>query len=378
MTIVSSRQPPRLSDPRTYRVVALPGEGIGPEVVGASLDILQHLAMTEGFQLIVDYGLIGEPANEKFGVPLPDATLALCRESDGILFGSATQAVLLELCQYFDLFANLCPVCPSPHLLDASPLKGDRLKNVDILFVRELGGGVYWGQSGRGINFQGAYGFHTMHYGDAQIRRIARLALTYAQARRGHLTLAHKESTLPKIPWTRLVLNEASAFPSVTVVPMPVDHLAMQLVMQPQNFDVVLAGNLFGDILSDLGGAIAGSMGLLGSASLNADGFGLYEAFCGVAPDMAGQGIANPLGTLAGVMLMLEQWGEHRAVQRLRSIQNKLLAAGYYTPDLCETDSVCTSSNDQVAVTCSHCTPVTTNELVALFTQAIGECSGSD
>ncbi|MEB3356189.1 MAG: isocitrate/isopropylmalate family dehydrogenase [Synechococcales bacterium] len=344
---------------RSYRLVAIPGEGIGPEVVDACLTILHHVAGKYGFTVTVEQGWLGVPAQERFGTPLPQETLQMCEGADGILFGAVTQGGLLELRQHFDLFANLRPVRPSPHLQSVSPIKAERLQGVDILFVRELVGGIYFGPSGRGTNDQGDYGYHAMHYGDWQIRRIARVALQQAQQRRQHLTVAHKENALPHLPWTRLVREEAQAFPGITVEPMLVDNLAMQLVMRPQDFDVVLAGNLFGDILSDLGGAIAGSIGLLGSASLNALGFGLYEAIHGTAPDIAGKGIANPLGTLAGVVLMLQQWGEAQAAQHLMTTQAALLAQGYRTADLYSSGNASQP----------HERLVTTAELVALFLQ---------
>ncbi|MEL6320550.1 MAG: isocitrate/isopropylmalate family dehydrogenase [Cyanobacteria bacterium J06626_14] len=324
---------------RRYRIVALPGEGIGPEVVEASLTILQVLASVEGFTVSIERGLIGEPAREQFGVSLPQETLSQCECCDGILFGSVNRGGLLELRQHFDLFINLRPIRPLPSLMDVSPIKADRLKDVDILVIRELVSGIYFGPSERGIGRHGAYGSHTMRYQDSEIRRIARVALGYAQERRRHLTIAHKENALPHIPWTRLVQEEARQFPAVTIQPVLVDNLAMQLVMNPQAFDVILAGNLFGDILSDLGGALVGSLGMLGSASLNADGFGLYEAVHGTAPDIAGKGIANPLGTLTATTLMLDQWGEHQAAERLRQLQNTLLVKGYRTADLYQRES---------------------------------------
>lgn len=194
--------------------------------------------------------------------------------------------------------------------------------------------GIYFGSTGRASDEQGDYGYHTMLYYDHEIRRIARQALQKAQQRRGKLTVAHKENALPNLPWTRLVQEEATQFPDVVVEPMLVDNLAMQMVMNPQRFDVILASNLFGDILSDIGGALVGSLGLLGSASLNADGFGLYEAIHGTAPDIAGKGIANPLGTIGACVLMLEQWGEKRAAQRIMTAQDRVLAQGYRTADL--------------------------------------------
>lgn len=341
----------------TYRIVALPGEGIGPEVVAACLEILQELSGIAGFTVVIDYGWIGEPARQQFGSALPKETLQKCEGADGILFGSVTQGGLLELRRHFDLFTNLRPVRPSPSLLTTSPIKAERLQNVDLLFVRELVSGIYFGESGRGQS----EGFHTMRYADSEIRRIAKVALRCAQSRRQHLCVAHKENALPYLHWTRIVTEEAQAFEHVRVEPMLVDNLAMQLVTRPAEFDVVLAGNLFGDILSDLGGAIAGSIGLLGSASLNANGFGMYEAVHGTAPDIAGKGIANPLGTLAGVVLMLEQWGETRAVQKLVSIQENLLAQGYRTADLLQPSSPQKQRR------------VTTTELVNLFVTSLRE-----
>jgi 3-isopropylmalate dehydrogenase/3-benzylmalate dehydrogenase len=205
---------------------------------------------------------------------------------------------------------------------------------LDILIVRELVSGIYFGSAGRGTDEKGAYGYQTMWYYDQEIRRIARVALQKAQERRGLLTVAHKENALPQIPWTRLVQEEATNFSDVVVSPMLVDNLAMQLVLNPQQFDVILAGNMFGDILSDIGGALVGSIGLLGSASLNGQGLGMYEAIHGTAPDIAGKGIANPLGTLAGCVLMLQQWGEVKAAQRILNAQERLLSKGYRTADL--------------------------------------------
>lgn len=347
------------SDSRNYRVVALPGDGIGPEVVEASLIILQELAESEGFDLSIDSGCIGQVAQERFGTSLPSETLALCEEADGIVLGAVTQGGLLELRQHFDLFINLRPVRPSPSLFPLSPLKAHCLQDVDLLFVRELVSGIYFGEAGRGTDESGAYGFHTMRYYDTEIRRIARIALGYAQRRRKFLTVAHKENALPCLPWSQLVKEEAQAFPEVTISTMLVDNLALQLVRSPQKFDVILAGNLFGDILSDIGGAIAGSIGMLGSASLNYHGFGLYEPVHGTASDIAGKKLANPLGTLAAIILMLQQWGEDQAAQRLLTIQETLLAQGYRTADLVQDSQP----------------SLTTKEWVAQFVEAIRRSS---
>ncbi|MEM9510696.1 MAG: isocitrate/isopropylmalate family dehydrogenase, partial [Cyanobacteria bacterium P01_E01_bin.35] len=311
---------------KLYKIAALPGEGIGLEVVAATLTILQQVATKHDFKLQIDYGAIGQSAWDEFGSYFPQNIAELCNQADSILFGAVSKGGLLELRKQFDFFVNLRPVKTSPSLINNSSLKENCLSGVDILFVRELVSGIYFGKSGRGEDLQGNFGYHTMQYYDWQINRIAEVALAKARARRGFLTVAHKENALPHLPWTSLVMEVAQRYPDVTVEPMLVDNLAMQLVINPQRFDVILAGNLFGDILSDLGGALVGSIGLLGSASLNSEGFGMYEAIHGTAPDLVGKNLANPLGTLASAMMMLEQWGELSAVSSLQQAWDLILA----------------------------------------------------
>ncbi|MBO1051468.1 MAG: 3-isopropylmalate dehydrogenase [Dolichospermum sp. DET73] len=322
-----------LSKP-SYRIVAIPGEGIGPEVVEASLQILQHVAKIEGFTLRVDYGWLGATAFLQMGSYFPQATVELCDGANGIVFGAVSQGGLLELRKHYDFFCNLRPIRIVDSLVHKSSLRPEKVQGLDILIIRELVSGIYFGPAGRSSDEKGAYGYHTMLYYDEEIRRIARIALQKAQERRGLLTVAHKENALPHLPWTRIVQEEAIKFPGVVVEPMLVDNLAMQMVLNSQKFDTILAGNMFGDILSDIGGALVGSIGLLGSASLNADGFGLYEAIHGTAPDIAGKGIANPLGTLGACVLMLQQWGEVGAAQRIMAAQEQVLSEGYRTADL--------------------------------------------
>lgn len=321
-----------LSQP-SYRIVAIPGEGIGPEVVEASLTILQHIAKLEGFTLQVDYGWLGAAALEQFGSYFPQATAELCDGSDGIVFGATSVGGLLELRKHFDFFCNLRPIRIVNSLLHKSSLRPEKVQGLDMLIVRELVSGIYFGPSGRFSDDKGDYGYHTMRYYNEEIRRIARKALEQAQKRRGLITVAHKENALPHLPWTEIVNEVAIEFPGVVVESMLVDNLAMQMVLNPQRFDVILAGNIFGDILSDIGGALVGSIGLLASASLNADGFGLYEAIHGTAPDIAGKGIANPLGTLGACILMLQEWGRFEAAQRVIIAQDRVLAKGYRTAD---------------------------------------------
>ena len=339
---------------KKYSIAALPGEGIGLEVVEATITILQSVAEMHNFQLQVDYGVIGTPAFKQYGAYFPTAMAKLCSQADAILFGAVSKGGLLELRKQFDFFINLRPVKVFPSLINKSSLKSDRLRGVDILFVRELVSGIYFGASERGEDEGGSYGYHTMQYYDWQIERIARVALEKARSRKSLLTVAHKENALPNIPWTKLVKAIALDYQDVTVEPMLVDNLAMQLVINPQRFDVILAGNMFGDILSDIGGALVGSIGLLGSASLNEAGFGLYEPVHGTAPDIAGKNWANPLGTLASAMMMLEQWEEVEAVARLQQVWNKIFTEGYRTRDLYSQDTE---------------TLVTTQELVELFMQ---------
>jgi 3-isopropylmalate dehydrogenase/3-benzylmalate dehydrogenase len=341
---------------KQYRIIALPGEGIGLEVVAATIKILQRIAQQQDFKLKIEYGEIGELAFKKYGAYFPEVTAQLCKDADGILFGAVNKGGLLELRKEFDFFANLRPVKTFPSLLNKSSLKSDRLKGIDILFVRELTSGIYFGASGRDKDNVGSYGFHTMQYYDWQIQRIARVALQQAQKRRCLLTVAHKENALPNLPWIDLVREEAKNYPEVKLEPMLVDNLAMQLIIKPQRFDVILAGNLFGDILSDIGGALVGSIGLLGSASLNESGFGMYEAIHGTAPDIVGKNRANPLGTLASAMMMLEQWGEISAVRILQTAWDNILTRGYRTYDLNPQDGEIL---------------VSTDELVELFIQEI-------
>ena len=342
-----------------YRVVAIPGEGIGVEVVEAALAVLQAVAVLHSFDVEIDYALLGQPAYEKYGSYLPKATTKLCQESDGILFGAVSKGGLLELRQRFDFFANLRPVKSYPSLVDKSSLKRDRAANVDILFVRELVSGIYFGESGR----TASAGYHTMYYADSQIQRIAEVALQKAQQRNQHLTVAHKENALPNLPWTTIVAQLAQQkYPDVIVEPMLVDNLAMQLVIKPQRFDVIVAGNLFGDILSDLGGAIVGSIGLLGSASLNSSGLGLYEPVHGTAPDIAGKNMANPLGAIASMMMMLAQWGESAAVQSLEKAWQSILAQGYRTADLygeaSASSEILVSTDELVKLLISNLNPI--------------------
>lgn len=320
--------------PRTWRVTTLPGEGIGPEVTAAAVEVLAHVAAQEEFRVAIQEAPFGIPAFEACGSYFPPATIEACRNADGILLGAVERGGLLEVRSHFDFFANLRPVRAIDCLLEVSTVRREHLAGVDLLFVRELTSGLPFGPAGRGEDERGAYGFHTMRYHDYEVRRIARVALGQAARRRRHLTVANKENALPRIPWCDLVREEAAAFPDVEVETMLVDNLAMQLVMTPRRFDVILAENLTGDWLSSLGAGLVGSIGLLPSASLDADGFGLFEPIHGTAPDLVGRGVANPLGAVGSVAMMLRQWGETAAARRIDGAIDEVLTAGYRTPDL--------------------------------------------
>lgn len=334
---------------KARRIVALPGEGIGPEVVAATLRVIEHAVGRHGIDLTVDSAPFGIPAYEESGTYFPAKTAELCRGADGILLGAVERGGLLELRRHFDFFANLRPVRAVDCLLATSSLRPEHLRGLDILFVRELTSDIYYGKAARGTDSRGEYGLHTMIYYDWEIRRVAKVALAQAARRRGKLTVAHKENALPKIPWRALVEAEAKAFPDVVVDSMYVDNMAMQLVMKPRQFDVILTSNLMGDWLSSIGGALVGSIGLLPSASLNADGFGLYEAIHGTAPDIAGQGIANPLGTINSAAMMFETWGETALASSIRAAEDRVLRKGYATADLCPADDARRVSTDEMA-----------------------------
>ncbi len=331
-----------------YRLAVLPGEGIGPEVTSAALRTLQHAASAAGVEMRAEHADFGIPAFERHGSHLPDATKALCAASDGILLGAVEKGGLLELRSGLDFFANLRPVRCVDALLDASSLKAERVRGTDILFVRELTSGIHFGPGGRGQDEKGAYGYHTMLYHDAQVRRIARVGLEQASKRRGRLCVAHKENALPHIPWCELVADEARGFPDVEIETLLVDNLAMQLVMEPTRFDVIVSGNLMGDWLSSIGGALVGSIGLLASASLDGKGAGLYEPIHGTAPEIAGQGIANPLGAIGSVVLMLRQWGEDELAARLERASLQVLEDGHRTPDLLRAPGVRPLSTEEM------------------------------
>jgi 3-isopropylmalate dehydrogenase len=330
------------------RIVLLPGDGIGPEIVGASrrlLDALGEFEFTEQ--------LMGGCSIDAHGTALTDEVLAACRAADAVLLGAVggpkwdttdpnaprPEQGLLGLRKGMGLYANLRPVRPSPALVSASPLKEDRIAGTDLLVVRELTGGIYFGDSGR----DGDSAHDTCEYSAAEIERIARVGFEAAQRRaagsdrKPRVTSVDKANVLETSRlWREVVGRVASDYPDVTLDHLLVDNAAMQLVSRPADFDVIVTENLFGDILSDESAMLTGSLGMLPSASLGADGEpGLFEPVHGSAPDIAGQGIANPLATFLSAAMMLRH-GLDRAddAARIESAVDAVLDRGLRTPDL--------------------------------------------
>lgn len=350
----------------SHSIVLLPGDGIGPEIVAGAVRVLDRIAELEGFSLDYSEHLIGGIAIDQIGDPLPSATVAACRASDAILLGAVggpkwddpsaktrPEVGLLGIRKALSLFANLRPIVPFDELLDASPLKREVIEGTDILFVRELTGDVYFGESGRSGVGPEETAFQNMVYSVAEVERVVRLAAQAARERRNHLTSVDKANVLePSRLWRQVaqrVMTEE--FPDVQFDVVLVDAMAMHLLSRPRDFDVVVTANLFGDILTDEASMLPGSLGMLPSASLGASGPGLYEPIHGSAPDIAGRGIANPLATiLAAAMMLRHSLGKSSAAERIEGAVRRVLADGLRTAD--------------IAPRCGGVTPLSTEQMV--------------
>jgi len=329
----------------SMRITVLPGDGIGPEVTREAVAVLRTVAEIQGYDFSFDEQAMGGTAIRQFGTPLPKATLEACLESDAVLLGAVgapefetappadrPEAGLLALRRALGGFANLRPVICHPSIADCSPLRAEVVRGADILFVRELLGGIYFGEP-RGCNAEGAY--NTMRYSEAEIERVARIAFNLARTRRKNLTSVDKANVLETSQlWRRTVSLLAAQYPDVKLEHTYVDACAMRLVSDPASFDVVLTENLFGDILSDEAAVIAGSLGMLASASIGGV-VGLYEPVHGSAPDIAGQGVANPLGAIASAALLLRHGaGLEQEASAIERAIDQVLNAGYRTADI--------------------------------------------
>lgn len=333
-----------------HRVVLLPGDGIGPEITAVTRQLLDVVADRHGFQLDFDEQLIGGAAVDATGEPLPGTTLEACRSADAVLMAAIgsprfdslprekrPESGLLALRSGLNLFANLRPVKIVPALIEASSLKPEVIDGVDLMVVRELTGGIYFGQPKGRVEADGEErGFNTMTYSASEVDRIARVAFELARERGGRLCSVDKANVLDVSQlWRDRVDAMAPSYGDVEVSHLYVDNAAMQLVRAPRQFDVLLTGNLFGDILSDEAAMLTGSIGMLPSASLGSDGPGLFEPVHGSAPDIAGDDKANPMAMVLSAAMMLRIGLKQKAAaDALEQAVDRVLAAGFRTGDL--------------------------------------------
>jgi 3-isopropylmalate dehydrogenase len=329
-----------------FKICVLPGDGIGPEVVAQALRVLEAVGGSGGHRFTTREGLIGGIAIDQTGTALPDATVAACREADAVLLGAVggpkwddpnakvrPEQGLLKIRKELGLFANLRPVSLHPALKGASPLRADLLEGVDLLVVRELTGGIYFGEKTRTAD----RAVDTCTYTVGEVERITRVAAQAARGRRKKLTSVDKANVLETSRLWRATVEKVmrEEFPDIALDHVLVDSAAMHLIQRPATFDVILTENMFGDILSDEASVLSGSMGLLPSASLGEGKRGLYEPIHGSAPTIAGQGIANPYATILSVAMMLRHsLGLEAEAARVEAAVNGAISSGVLTPDL--------------------------------------------
>jgi 3-isopropylmalate dehydrogenase len=337
----------------TNKIAILPGDGIGPEIIAEAVKTLECLKQKFGFDAELESAAFGGAGYDEAGHPLPDSTLALCRESDAILLGSVggpkyetlerelrPERGLLGLRSKLQLFSNLRPAILYPQLASASSLKAEIVSGLDIMIVRELTGGIYFGQP-RGIRELDdgqRQGFNTLVYSENEIERIARSAFDIAMVRNKQLCSIDKANVLEVSElWRDVVTQVGKDYPEVELSHMYVDNAAMQLVRDPKQFDVMVTTNLFGDILSDTAAMLTGSIGMLPSASLDKNGKGMYEPIHGSAPDIAGKGIANPLATILSVAMLLRySLNQSELANHIELAVGNVLNQGFRTADIAD------------------------------------------
>lgn len=341
---------------REYKITILPGDGIGPEIIRVAVDVLRVVGKQEGITFEFKEALVGGAAIDAEGSPLPQSTLDICRASDAVLLAAIggykwdtnpahlrPERGLLDLRAGLGAFANLRPATVLPQLVEASSLKREIVEGVDIMVVRELTGGIYFGQpKGFGVNENGdRTGFNTMIYTVPEIDRIARVGFETARKRSGRLCSVDKANVLEVSQLWRERVTElgATEYPDVELQHMYVDNAAMQLIRNPRQFDTIVTGNIFGDILSDEASMLTGSIGMLPSASIPLEGPGVYEPVHGSAPDIAGEDKANPLAQILSAAMMLRYGlGEEKAAKRCEDAVLAVLDAGYRTGDIMSQD----------------------------------------
>ncbi len=332
------------------KIAVLPGDGIGPEIVAQAVKVLEALK-SDGLKIEMEHAHIGGAGYDAARDPLPEATLKLSQQSDAVLLGAVggyqydtlprpmrPEQGLLRIRKGLGLFANLRPAMVYPELVNSSSLKPELVSGLDIMILRELTGDIYFGQP-RGIRTLDngeRQGFDTMHYSESEVRRVAHVGFQIAVKRNKKMCSVDKANVLDtSMFWREIVTEVAKEYPQVELSHMYVDNAAMQLVRAPKQFDVILTGNIFGDILSDEASMLTGSIGMLPSASLDANNKGLYEPCHGSAPDIAGKDIANPLATILSVAMMLRYtFGDEANAQRIENAVRKVLQQGIRTGDI--------------------------------------------
>lgn len=339
------------------KITVLPGDGIGPEVVTAAVEVLGAIAKKYSHEFHFAFGAIGGSAIDQFSDPLPQQTISLCEESDAILLGAVggpkwdnnpselrPELGLLRIRKHFDLFSNLRPVQAIPSMLNSSPLKEQIVKDVDLLIVRELTGGLYFGERSR----TNEDAVDTLTYSRPEIERIVDNAFTLARLRRKKLTSVDKANVLDTSRlWRQIVEEKKADYPDVEVEHSLVDSTAMKLITAPADYDVIVTENMFGDILSDEASVITGSLGVLPSASMRSDNFGLYEPVHGSAPEIAGKGIANPAATILSAAMLLQYSFE--LSDEAKDIENAVAAVfekGFFTGDMAPTGVEALTTNE--------------------------------
>ena len=339
------------------KITVLPGDGIGPEVVAAAIRVLQAIGKRYNHDFQLGYAAIGGAAIDQFNNPLPEETIEMCKQSDAILLGAVggpkwdnnspelrPEKGLLRIRKTFDLFANLRPVKAFPSLLNASPLKREVAENVDLMIVRELTGGIYFGEKQRTETEASDLNIYTR----SEIERIVDNAFEMARLRRGKLCSVDKANVLETSRLWRAVVDEKKELnPDIEVEHNLVDSVAMKLITNPGHYDVVVTDNMFGDILSDEASVITGSLGVLPSASIRGDNFGLYEPVHGSAPEIAGLGIANPAATILSVAMMLQySFGMKEEAAEIERAVNAVFEDGHFTADLAKNNETALSTDE--------------------------------
>ena len=334
----------------TKNILILPGDGIGQEVSSSMKEVLHYLIEEQNLNFKITERNVGGSSYDEFGTPLTEETLKIAKDSDAILFGAVggpqwdnlewdnrPEQALLALRKSLSLFANLRPAFLFNELASASPLKNNIIENLDILIVRELTGGIYFGEP-RGIveNESPKYGFNTMIYNEDEIRRIAKVAFEAAMNRNRKLCSVEKANVLEVSKFWRSIITEmGSEYPEVELSHQLADNTAMQLVLNPNQYDVIVSGNLFGDILSDIAATLSGSIGMLPSASLNSSSQGMYEPCHGSAPDIAGKGVANPIAMIASLAMAFEYSLDRIDIaKRIESAIKIFISNGFRTKDI--------------------------------------------